>query len=112
MARWLSLGRKQLRSILIVLLTAMLVIVALPWAGQSSDGGQALSEVEMEVLGQMGGAVRTVAVKGQYAYIGLGPRLAVLNIANRSNPQLVGQTGWLPDVVQAVAVSPTLSYVY
>jgi hypothetical protein len=105
-------GRRRTRYAIMLALAIALMLALMPRVGSSSSSGLALSEVEMEVLGQVGGAVRTVAVKGQYAYIGLGPRMAVLNVSNRSSPQFVGQTGWFTDVVQAVAASPTSPYVY
>ena len=34
----------------------------------------------VDLVGQLGGVTNDVAVQGEYAYIGLGPRLAVLDI--------------------------------
>ena len=65
----------------------------------------------VELVGQIGGATDTVAVQGRYAYIGLGPRLAVVDISNPARPTLVGQSAILPDLVEDVAVSGTLAYV-
>lgn len=105
-------GKKLTYCAVTFCLAAALLLNLIHQTDITASDGHALSEVEMEVMGQVGGAVRTVAVKGQYAYVGLGPRLAVLNVSNRNNPQLVAQTRWFNDVVQAVVVSPTSPYVY
>jgi len=65
----------------------------------------------LELVGQIGGATNAVAVQGDYAYVGVGPRLVTLNISNPANPVVVGQTGVLPDVVQGVVVTGTYAYV-
>ncbi|GEM_PF-2857804 len=62
------------------------------------------------LVGQIGGVTYAGAVQGGYAYIGVGPRLVVLNVADPAHPAMVGPTGVLPDVVEGVAVLG--SYVY
>jgi len=79
-------------------------------------GGEGLPHLQadarnVELVGQIGGTCQAVAVQGRYAYIGLGPRLAVVDISNPAQPALVGQSAMLPDVVLDVAVSGTLVYV-
>ncbi|MBC8254828.1 MAG: hypothetical protein H8E35_12500 [Ardenticatenia bacterium] len=56
-----------------------------------------------EVVGQIGGPVYAVAVQGNYAFVGIGPRLVVLDISDSMHPAFVGQTGVLPGSVSAVA---------
>ena len=65
----------------------------------------------MELVGQIGGATYAVAVQGDYAYIGMGPHLVILNISDPAHPAVVGQTGVLPGVVHSVAVSGSYAYV-
>ena len=65
---------------------------------------------DVELVGQIGGCTRAVALQGNYAYIGVGPRLVILNISDPAHPTMVGQTGVLPGIVSGVAVSG--SYVY
>ncbi len=62
----------------------------------------------VELVTQLGGPVLAVAATGSYAYIGMGPRLAILDV---SNPTLVGQTDVLPGIVQSVAVAGEYAYV-
>ncbi len=46
----------------------------------------------LELVGQLGGAVRGMTVHGNYVYIGVGPRLAILDISNPAAPRLIGET--------------------
>jgi hypothetical protein len=64
-------------------------------------------------VGQLGGETRAVAVQGAYAYIGVGPRLVVVDISNPAHPAVVGQTTVLtarPFFVEQVQVAG--AYVY
>jgi uncharacterized repeat protein (TIGR01451 family) len=65
----------------------------------------------VELLGHIGGASLGVYVQGDYAYIGEGPRLTILDISDPSDPTLVGKTDPLPGVVQNVTVSGSYAYV-
>ncbi len=69
-------------------------------------------------MAQIGGATYAVAVQGNYAYIGVGPRLVVLGVSNPAGPTVIGRTEVLPGVVEdapgyaeGVAVSGTYAYV-
>jgi len=61
--------------------------------------------------GQTGGTTSGVAVSGQYAYIGIGQRLAILDISDPAQPARVGQTDLLPGDVFDVAVVGDYAYV-
>ena len=65
----------------------------------------------LEVVGQIGGSTLDAAVQGDYAYIGAGPRLLVVDISTPAAPTLVGQTDLMEQIVQGVAVSGTYAYV-
>ena len=78
-------------------------------------GGEGLPHLQadarnVELVGQIGGTCQAVAVQGRYAYIGLGPRLAVVDISNPARPALVGQSTILPDGVSDVVVSGRRAY--
>ena len=78
-------------------------------------GGEGLPHLQadarnVELVGQIGGTCQAVAVQGRYAYIGLGPRLAVVDISNPARPTLVGQSTILPDGVSDVVVSGRRAY--
>jgi hypothetical protein len=52
------------------------------------------------------GTLDAVAVQGQRAYVGVGPRLAVLDIAEPQLSVLLGFSSALSDTVQAIATDP------
>jgi hypothetical protein len=57
------------------------------------------------VLGQIGGAVLGVAADGDRAYVGVGPRLVTLTLADPATPRALGQSDVLPGVVRDVALA-------
>jgi len=64
-----------------------------------------LQQVMLELVGQIGGAVNAVAVQGDTAYVGVGPRLVILDVSDPANPEVLGQSPVYPDFVQDVAVA-------
>jgi hypothetical protein len=63
------------------------------------------------VVGQIGGSSFAVATQGHHAYVGIGPRLAVLNVADPSHPVPVGESPIFPDYVRGVAIVEEYAYV-
>lgn len=66
---------------------------------------------QLELMGQIGGATYAVAVQGSYTYIGVGPRLVILNISDPAHPAVVGQTAPLPGIVESAAVAGNYAYI-
>ena len=64
----------------------------------------------VELVGQIGGIVYGVALQGNYAYVGVWPRLVILDISDPAHPVVVGQTDVLPGVVKGVAVVGNYAY--
>ncbi|MBI2918849.1 MAG: hypothetical protein HYY01_12775 [Chloroflexi bacterium] len=59
----------------------------------------------LKVVGQIGGPTQAVAVQGDYAYVGVGLRLIVLDLTSPANPREVGATepfGWYVEDVAVV----------
>ena len=52
-----------------------------------------------------------VVLQGDYAYVGVGPRLVVLNVSHPASPMLVGQSQPLPAPITSLAVSDDYAYV-
>ena len=65
----------------------------------------------MALVGQLGGSTKAVAVQGNYAYLGVGPRVLVLDISNSTHPTFVGQSPVLPGVVHDLVVAGSHAYV-
>ena len=62
------------------------------------------------LVGHIGGTAGTLLIEGSYAYAGIGPELAVLNIANPAAPARIGYLV-LPDLVRDVTVVDSHAYV-
>ncbi len=70
------------------------------------------SEPELlKVVGQIGGPTQAVAVQGDYAYVGVGLRLVVLDVSAPTTPREVGATEPFEWYVEDVAVSSDTAYV-
>jgi hypothetical protein len=67
--------------------------------------------VSLEQVGQVGGISNAVAVQDNYAYVNAGPRLVIMDVSDRNNPVIVGQSPPLPDLVVGVAVDGQYAYV-
>jgi len=64
----------------------------------SAEPGQLVGEI----VGQIGGAMKSILGNGDFAYVGMGLRLAVLDVSDKRQPVILGQTERLPDVVQDI----------
>jgi hypothetical protein len=58
----------------------------------------------IELAGQIGGLVSTIAVDGRYAFVGVGPRVAVLDLADPTGLQPVAWSAILPAPVLDLAL--------
>ncbi|MDM8520113.1 clostripain-related cysteine peptidase [Anaerolineales bacterium HSG6] len=95
---------KNLTNVLLaVMLFVGIAVVTMPSA-QAQTG-------TVDLIGQIGGVTNAVFVKGNTAYIGVGPRLVILDISDPSNPTKLGESAVLPEVVQDVYVSGNYAYV-
>ena len=65
----------------------------------------------VEFVGHIGGSTEAVFVLGNYAYIGEGPRLTILDVSNLANPTVVGKTLPLPDTVKDLYVAGDYAYI-
>ncbi len=62
-------------------------------------------------IDQYGGSTTAVAVKGNYAYMGQGPRMVVLDVSNPASPVFVNESELLPGLVMGVEVDGDYAYV-
>lgn len=82
---------------------------SLPDAGGSSAA--VMATINMRVVGQIGGESLAIDVEGNYAYIGVGPRLVILDCSDPVHPTFVGQSRVMRDLVRNVIVVGTYAYV-
>lgn len=81
------------------------ITLSAPAAPQAGGGEHFVS------VGQIGGAVDTVARQGDYLYTGRGPRLEIWDVSDPLNPSLSGQTQVLPGIVYNVTLAGNYAYV-
>jgi len=98
--------RKWMIVTLVVLLSSWFVLAAspMPTAAQGSESG-------WRMVGQVGGATQAIAVQGDYAYVGVGLRLVVLDVSDPAELREVGASQPFPHFVEDVVVRGTLAYV-
>ena len=65
----------------------------------------------LELLAQWGGTSYAVAVDGTTVYLGVGPRLLVLDAADPSAPVEIGRSAPMPNTVEDVVVRDGYAYV-
>jgi len=68
-------------------------------------------DVWLELAGQWGGCSFAVAVEGNVACLGVGPRIVVLDISQPAEPLFLGQTSVLPSEIWEIALVGTYAYV-
>ena len=66
---------------------------------------------DWDLIGQAGGPSQGIAVQGDYAFMGVGSRLVVVDISDPVNPHLIGATTPFDYLVQGVTVSGVFAYV-
>lgn len=65
----------------------------------------------LEPAGQRGGVTSAVAIQGNLAYIGVGPRLTILDISNPAQPVWLGETEPLPGIIGDIQIQANIAYV-
>ncbi len=104
--------RKHYRLIASGLVLAAFVSSVFPGLSQAKPVGSAsFDPTALDLVGQLGGITWAIAAQGNYAYVGIGPRLVVFDISDPVNPRPVGQGPILPHLVYKVAVAGDYAYV-
>ncbi|MGE5224992.1 MAG: LVIVD repeat-containing protein, partial [Omnitrophica WOR_2 bacterium] len=89
-------------------------VVASHLSGQSDSVNDAEAGPEqggLVFMSQFGGSVTAIAIQGNYAYLGVGPRLVVMDISAPASPVLIGQSQVLAGWINAIAISGHYAYV-
>lgn len=66
---------------------------------EATSTPQSESNLTLERTAQTGGRINGITVVGDVAYVGMGPRVAVIDISQARNPQLIHQSEPLPGAV-------------
>jgi hypothetical protein len=59
----------------------------------------------------MGGTLNALAVDGNIVYLGIGPRLVIVDFTDPAAPRILWQSDVLPGVIGAIALQTGLAYV-
>lgn len=88
----------------------VLFLVGLAFAGLLGRP-QASGAATPQAINQFGGAVYDVAVQDSVVYVGVGPRLAVVDVSRPEAPTVLGLSDVLPGVVRRVILDYPYVYV-
>jgi hypothetical protein len=72
---------------------------------------EAVADIRIDLVGHWGGSVHAVDMGGSYAYVGVGPRLVVVDLSNPAVPARIGQTPPLGHIPTAITLSQSRCYV-
>lgn len=72
--------------------------------------GNRQPDASLSLVNQIGGEVQAVSVQGNIAYVGIGPRLVILDISNPVSPQRIGQSDLLPGRIFRLAINGNYAY--
>ena len=99
------------RLLLLAVGTSIVLCLLWPaWGISAQDLGTQVTD-EIELIGQAGGTVSTIAIQDSYAYLGVGPRLLILDVSIPSQPRVAGQTTVLSGIVSDVALNDSRAFV-
>jgi hypothetical protein len=104
-----AIFKKFIRTSLCLVLLGILFSLG---EGESLAQSGSPANWQVDLVGQLGGFSKCVAVRGNYVYLGVGPRLVILDISDPSKPAFVGQSGVMPDVIEDIAIPATGNYIY
>lgn len=62
-----------------------------------------LQDINLDVVGQIGGTAQAIILQDSYAFVGVGPRLVTLDISESGPPQIAARSEVLPGVIHALA---------
>lgn len=93
---------------LVVILSAICPPLALQAAPLPQ--GTATPPSPITLVNQIGGGTFNVAIQGNYAYMGVGPRLVTLDITNSVNPVAIGQTEVMSNYITDIEIQGTYLY--
>jgi hypothetical protein len=68
-------------------------------------------ELTFKLVTQMGGTLNALAVDGNIVYLGIGPRLVIVDFTDPAAPRILWQSDVLPGVIGAIALQTGLAYV-
>ncbi len=83
---------------------ALLIPSSMPAIAQDDFSQRGAGAIDLALANQFGGSTRAVAINGNYAYVGAGPRLVVYDISDLANPNRLSSTVPFTDLIYGVAI--------
>lgn len=65
---------------------------------------------DLSLVNQIGGSVFVTVKQGNYAYVGMGPRLLIVDVQDPAQPVVLGQTEVLSGIVSRIQVAGNYAY--
>lgn len=93
----------------VVLLAGSATGAAGPTARGAPDAGAAA--IPAGVFSQYGGTGCAIAVQGEYAYVGMGPRVLTFRLDGTNAPTYLGRSELLPGIARRIVVAGGYAYV-
>jgi hypothetical protein len=95
----------------ICMIIVILVAASFPSVAASQSQLEQNNSYGIDLLYHTGGGAQAVTVGGQFAYVGFGPELAILSLADPTRPVRVGQVVF-SDTATLAAIAVSGKYVY
>lgn len=90
---------------------AWCVVLALALTpSMAATAASSIPASNMTLLGLLGGSMTAVTVDGSHAYIGQGMMVVVMDVTDPTQPKPLGQSGFLPGDVKAIAAGQDYAY--
>jgi hypothetical protein len=83
---------------------ALLIPTSVPAMAKNNFSPRSAGAIDLAQVNQFGGSTQAAAINGNYAYVGVGPRLVVYDISDLANPNRVSSTAPFTDLVYGVAI--------
>ncbi len=79
-------------------------------AAPAAPGSTIRAGVTLTVEEQYGGSASAIALQGDLAFLGMGPRLTIIDLSDPTSPKLVGRSTPLAGVIEHLVASDGLVY--
>ncbi len=94
-------GHHATRAILLACMLGALLAHVPPGGARGAVGSMGRA---YRAAGQVAGAAQVIVPQGDFAWVGLGPRVGVIDVSNVEDPRLLGLSPVLPGVVSDLAI--------
>ena len=94
----------------VILLVALLAVVLDGIAAQGLVLEGTQQQLDLDLVGYIGGQANAIDVHGNHAYVVFGSRLIILDITDAQHPSVVGQSALMPGDATDMVVDGSYAY--